>query len=743
MNGLFVGGGSQHLDNHTRIDHAKPHCSSRELYKGILDGKSRGVFHGTILVRKDAQKTDAIQTNKNLLLSREALVNSTPALEIFADDVKCKHGSTIGQLDADALFYLRSRGIGEEDARALLTWAFAEDVARRIRIPRSAPASKRRSGLKLPGARWRAGKGVSAMSRTPIRSAATVARPRSAQPGPPYDVEAIRARLSDPRAARSTASPSSISTTPRRRRSRASVIDAERDVYERYYANIHRGVHLLSVESTDAYEAAREKVRALLNAPSTREIVFVRGTTEAINLVAQTYGRRNVGAGRRGPDHGARAPLEHRALADALRGEGREAPRRADRPTRRAAPGRARAAARARPDEDRRGRARLQRARHRSTRSARSSSMAHARGVPVLVDGAQAVPRMPVDVQALGCDFYAFSGHKVYGPTGVGVLWGRAALLEAMPPWQGGGDMISSVTFEKTTYNVLPYKFEAGTPNIAGAIGLGAAIDYVHAHRARADRARTRTTLLALRDGERSARSPACASSARRATKAAVLSFTIDGVHPHDIGTVLDRARRRGAHRATTARSRSWTSSASPPRRAPRSASTTRAQEVDALVAGIHDVRRMFADGADDRHVFGAARPLPGSDPRPRQAAAELPRARARRTARPRATTRSAATGRRCSSSSTATRSRDVAFQGAGCAISTASASMMTESAQGQEPRRSRDALRAFPRPDHRPDERPGRRARRSASSRSSRACASIPSASSARRCRGTRCGRR
>jgi Fe-S cluster assembly protein SufD len=152
LNGLFVGSGTQHLDTHTLIDHAKPHGSSRELYKGILGGRARGVFHGTILVRKDAQKTDAIQTNKNLLLSREALVNSTPALEIFADDVKCKHGSTIGQLDAAAMFYLQSRGIGEEDARAILTWAFAEDVVRRIRIPQIRAGVEAALGLRLPGA---------------------------------------------------------------------------------------------------------------------------------------------------------------------------------------------------------------------------------------------------------------------------------------------------------------------------------------------------------------------------------------------------------------------------------------------------------------------------------------------------------------------------------------------------------------------------------------------------------------
>ena len=150
LNGLFLPGGSQHMDNHTLIDHAKPHCTSRELYKGILDGRSRGVFHGKIIVRPDAQKTDALQTNKNLLLSREALVNSTPALEILADDVKCRHGSTIGQLDANSLFYLRSRGIGEKEARALLTYGFAADLARRIRVPWIRDEIEAYLGLRLP-----------------------------------------------------------------------------------------------------------------------------------------------------------------------------------------------------------------------------------------------------------------------------------------------------------------------------------------------------------------------------------------------------------------------------------------------------------------------------------------------------------------------------------------------------------------------------------------------------------------
>jgi cysteine desulfurase/selenocysteine lyase len=217
--------------------------------------------------------------------------------------------------------------------------------------------------------------------------------------------------------------------------------------------------------------------------------------------------------------------------------------------------------------------------------------IAHARGVPVLVDGAQAVPRMPVDVHALGCDFYAFSGHKLYAPSGVGVLWGRAALLEAMPPWQGGGDMISSVTFEKTTYNVLPYKFEAGTPNIAGAIGLGAAIDYVRAlgveHIARHEEALLAQATRAV------GAIPGIQLVGTAREKAAVLSFTMDGVHPHDIGTVLDRngiAVRTGHH------------CAQPVMDFFKVPATARAsfglynttQEVDALVAGIEDVRRMF-----------------------------------------------------------------------------------------------------------------------------------------------------
>jgi cysteine desulfurase/selenocysteine lyase len=368
-----------------------------------------------------------------------------------------------------------------------------------------------------------------------------------------------------------------------------AVIDAERDVYEKCYANIHRGVHWLSVHATDAYDAAREKARAFLNAREAHEILFLRGTTEAVNLVAQTYGRANVGSGDEilitGLEHhsnivpwqmlcaekGARlsvVPLDETGDIDL------------DVLARMLTP-----------------RTKLVSVAHLSNALGtilpvkRIAALAHARGIPVFVDGAQAVPRMPVDVQDLDCDFYAFSSHKIYGPTGVGVLYGKTALLEAMPPWQGGGDMIRSVTFEKTTYNALPYKFEAGTPNIAGGIAFGAALDYVsgigldriaaHEH----DLLAYATAQVSAIEGLR------IVGTARE--KAGVLSFVLDGAHPHDIGTVLDRegiAIRTGHHCAQPVMDRFGLPATA---RASFGLYNTRG-EVDALVAAIHKVIGMF-----------------------------------------------------------------------------------------------------------------------------------------------------
>jgi cysteine desulfurase / selenocysteine lyase len=367
------------------------------------------------------------------------------------------------------------------------------------------------------------------------------------------------------------------------------VLDAVGDFYRRSYANIHRGVHELSVAATDAYEAAREKARAFVNAAEAREIVFVRGTTEGINLVAQTFGRQRVGAG----DEVLVTALEHHSnivpwqlLCDEKKAHLRVIP------------------------IDRRGavqldelerllsdRTRIVSVAHVSNALGtlvpvrRIVEIAHSRGVPVLIDGAQAVPRLSVDVREIGCDFYTFSSHKMYGPTGVGVLYGRAELLEAMPPYQGGGDMISSVTFEKTTWNVLPYKFEAGTPNIAGGVGLGAAIDYlgrvgianVTAHEEDLLGYATRTLSVL----------PGLNVIGTAPEKIGVLSFTLDGIHPHDVGTVLDQegiAIRTGHHCAQPVMEFFGIPATA---RASLALYNTR-EEIDALTEGIRKVQRMF-----------------------------------------------------------------------------------------------------------------------------------------------------
>jgi cysteine desulfurase/selenocysteine lyase len=313
------------------------------------------------------------------------------------------------------------------------------------------------------------------------------------------------------------------------------------DTLNRYYtaenSNIHRGVHYLSERATAAYEAAREKLRRFINARRAEEIIFVRGTTEAVNLAAQSYGRAFLKAG----DEIIISAMEHHSnivpwqmLCEQIGARLRVIPINHD--------------GELVLDEYRRllsDRTRFVSITHVS--NALGSvvpiktviDLAHERNVPVFVDGAQSVPHLKVDVQQIGCDFYAFSGHKLFGPTGVGVLYGRSELLERMPPYQGGGDMISLVTFEKTHYNVLPYKFEAGTPHVAGGIGMGAVIDYLealnwdqvvqHEH----DLLAYATDALLNVDGLR------IVGTARE--KAAVLSFVFDKVHAHDVGTILDQ----------------------------------------------------------------------------------------------------------------------------------------------------------------------------------------------------------
>jgi cysteine desulfurase / selenocysteine lyase len=309
---------------------------------------------------------------------------------------------------------------------------------------------------------------------------------------------------------------------------------------ERYethsHANVHRGVHALSQAATEAYEGARERVRRFINAHSTKEIIFVRGTTEGINLVAQSYARPRFGPGDEilitGLEHHANivpwqmvrdqtgctlkvAPINRRGEVELDQFMAMLSPR-----TRLVAI------------------AHVANALGTILPVKRMIDAAHAQGAVVLVDGAQAVPHSVVDVRALGCDFYTFSSHKLYGPTGVGVLYGREELLAAMPPWQGGGDMILTVSFEKTTYNDLPYKFEAGTPNISGAVGLAAAMDYVESLGLEAIAAHEHRLLEhATRELERI---PGIEIIGTAPNKAAVLSFTMAGVHPHDLGTILD-----------------------------------------------------------------------------------------------------------------------------------------------------------------------------------------------------------
>jgi cysteine desulfurase/selenocysteine lyase len=368
-----------------------------------------------------------------------------------------------------------------------------------------------------------------------------------------------------------------------------AVMEAVVSCYSRYYANVHRGVHTLSEQSTAAYEGTREKVRAFLNAASTREIIFTRGTTEAINLVASSYGRTNVGPG----DEVLITTMEHhsnivpwqmlceqqgaRLKVVPITDEGElildDYERLLSERTRIV------------------GVVHVSNALGTLNPVRKMIELAHARNIPVLVDGAQAVPHMAVDVQALDCDFYAFSGHKTYGPTGIGVLYGKARHLEAMPPYQGGGDMISLVTLEKTEYADLPYKFEAGTPNIAGTIGLGAALDWMSEIGLGTIAAHEQTLLEYATAQLKEIPGLRMIGTARE--KAAVASFILEGVHPHDIGTILDRegvAIRTGHHCAQPVMQRYGLPATA---RASFAVYNTQ-EEIDALVAAIGKVKELF-----------------------------------------------------------------------------------------------------------------------------------------------------
>ncbi len=368
------------------------------------------------------------------------------------------------------------------------------------------------------------------------------------------------------------------------------VIDAITAYYSGYNANVHRGVHQLSERATEAFDGAREKVRAFFNAASQREVVFTRNATEGINLVAATFGRERVRAGDQvvisAMEHhsnivpwqllceraGARlvvAPIDDRGelLLDELE-------RRLDGPVKLLAV------------------SHMSNALGTVNPMAEIVAMAHRYGVPVLVDGAQAAYHMAVDVQALDCDFYVATGHKLYGPTGIGVLYGKEALLRSMPPYMGGGDMIESVTFERSTWNALPYKFEAGTPHIVGVIGLGVALDYIGAIGFDAITAHEQS--LTAYATEALSAIPGVRLIGQASRRASILSFVMDGVHPHDIGTIVDRegvAIRTGHHCAQPVMERFCIPATA---RASLAMYNTR-EEIDALVRAIERVREVFA----------------------------------------------------------------------------------------------------------------------------------------------------
>jgi cysteine desulfurase / selenocysteine lyase len=369
-----------------------------------------------------------------------------------------------------------------------------------------------------------------------------------------------------------------------------AVLDAMDAYYRHANANIHRATHLLSERATALYEGARGKAAAFINAPEVKNIVFTRGTTDGINLVAQSYGRSVLRAG----DEIVISWLEHHSnivpwqlLCEQIGAVLRVVP------------------------IDDRGEIDLEQyaaALSPKTRLVAISHVsnalgtvnpvramieqAHTCGAVVLVDGAQAVPHLRVDVQALDCDFYVFSSHKMFGPTGVGVLYGRGSLLEVMPPYQGGGDMIASVTFEKTLYNVVPYKFEAGTPNIAGVAGFGAAVDYLVAIDRDAALAHEDAVLTYATERVRDIRGARIIGEARH--KTGVLSFVLEGVHPHDAGTILDSegvAVRTGQHCAQPIMDRYGITATI---RASLGIYNTR-EEIDVLMRALERVREVFA----------------------------------------------------------------------------------------------------------------------------------------------------
>ena len=415
--------------------------SASQVVRSVLAGQATGTYLGKVAVARGAVGTDSEQSVRAMLLSRTATANAKPELEIYADDVKCAHGCAVGELDAQGLFYLESRGLTPPEAKRLMLQAFIAEAFS------GAPDEERLQALRAR----QAGRAGVSHARHLIRHVILRADFPGLAGGWHYLDSAATAQKPQ------------------------SVIDATVRAMGADYATVHRGVYARSADMTLAFEAARARVARFIGGRE-EEVVFTRGATEAINLVAATWPE--------APDAKRRvllSMLEHHSNIVPWQLAGFEidvCPLTADGCIDLDAAERMLT-----PDHGLVAFAHVSNVLGSMLDAARAAELAHRVGARLLLDGCQAVPRLPVDVAALGCDYYVFSAHKLYGPTGIGALWARAEILDAMPPWQGGGAMIDRVTFERTTFAPAPQRFEAGTPAIIEAVGLAAAIDYVEAHR--------------------------------------------------------------------------------------------------------------------------------------------------------------------------------------------------------------------------------------------------------------------
>lgn len=507
---LFVGREDEEYDIAANMIHAAPHTSSNMLTRAALLGKSKGRYRGLIRIMPGARGCVAYQRQDSLLLGDESSMDSRPVLEIGNDDVRCSHGVTLGQVDAEKLFYMESRGIPPDAAAAMIVNGFFDQIIISMGEYGSVVRSRISDRLQRSG---KDGRGALAQ------------QPRQ------IDVKSDFPLLKRPMAGKPLVYLDSAASTQKPR----TVIDAMTRFYETSYANVHRGIYPLAEGATRAYELAREKAARFINA-ATEETIFTRSTTDGINMIARSLitqlkpGDEVVVTGME--HHSNFVPWQQLCKQHdiTLRIINLTPDDRLDM------------------DDARRkitDRTRIVAVAHASNVLGtvnpvqELARMAHEHGAIILVDGAQAVAHMPVDVKALDVDFYAFSGHKMYGPEGIGVLYGKRALLQRLPPSAWGGEMVKDVTVEAAAWNDLPYKFEPGTPDITQAVGLGAAIDYIqsigwerilaHEH-----------DLLAYALGRLKAVEMLEIVGPKEAdARVGAISFVIHGIHAHDIAQIL------------------------------------------------------------------------------------------------------------------------------------------------------------------------------------------------------------